>query len=106
MQESSPAWCFLILTGPFYWPLHEEPHDYYRFTKYGFQNLLKVAGYSSWEIWPDGGDWTQIFLSINLQLQRTCFIPLVIIFNLSGLIMEFLDHREKIPANYTIIARP
>jgi len=40
----------LILTGPFYWPLHEEPNDYYRFTSYGFEYLLKTAGYKSIDI--------------------------------------------------------
>ena len=96
---------FLILTGPFYWPLHEEPRDFYRFTKYGFEHMLSTAGFSSWEIWPDGGDWTQIFLSINLQLQGFWFLPLTVCFNTAGIIMEHLDHREKIPANYTIVAR-
>jgi SAM-dependent methyltransferase len=96
---------FLILTGPFYWPLHEEPRDYHRFTRYGFDNLLSNAGFSSWEIWPDGGNWTQIFLSINLQLRRVCFIPLIMLFNCLGLVMDYLDHEETIPANYTILAR-
>jgi len=35
----------LLLTGPFYWPLHEEPHDFYRFTRYGFEHLLVSAGF-------------------------------------------------------------
>lgn len=96
---------FLVLTGPFYWPLHEEPHDYHRFTRYGFENLLSRSGFSSWEIRADGGDWTQIFLSINLQLQRTLFIPLIIFFNFLGLILDSVDHGEKTPANYTVLAR-
>ncbi len=31
----------LILTTPFIFPLHDRPYDYYRFTKYGLQHLLK-----------------------------------------------------------------
>lgn len=96
---------FLILTGPFYWPLHEEPYDFYRFTKYGFENLLREAGFSHWEIRPDGGDWAQIFLSVNLHLEKKCFIPLRVIFNLAGLILDRLDHRELSSANYTVIAK-
>ncbi len=30
----------LILTTPFIFPLHERPHDYFRYTKYGLQHLL------------------------------------------------------------------
>ena len=35
---------WLILSAPFYWPLHEEPHDYFRFTRYGLEILLVNAG--------------------------------------------------------------
>ncbi|MFC2188725.1 class I SAM-dependent methyltransferase [Fulvivirgaceae bacterium LMO-SS25] len=31
----------LILTTPFIFPLHDRPHDYYRFTKYGLQFLFR-----------------------------------------------------------------
>jgi len=31
----------LLLTTRFLFPLHDVPHDYYRFTKYGLQHLLK-----------------------------------------------------------------
>lgn len=31
----------LILTVPFILPIHDEPHDYFRFTKYGLELLLK-----------------------------------------------------------------
>ncbi|MDX2144504.1 MAG: methyltransferase domain-containing protein [Rhodospirillaceae bacterium] len=34
----------LILTAPMQWRHHEAPHDYYRFTKYGLENLLARAG--------------------------------------------------------------
>ncbi|MGB1077479.1 MAG: class I SAM-dependent methyltransferase [Bdellovibrionales bacterium] len=31
----------LILSTPLMFPLHDEPYDYYRYTKYGLQHLLK-----------------------------------------------------------------
>ncbi len=34
-----------ILTAPQTWGLHEEPHDYYRFTEYGLRYLLESAGF-------------------------------------------------------------
>lgn len=47
----------LILSGPMYWPLHEEPHDYFRFTRYGFTHILQQAGFEQIEIRPNGGKW-------------------------------------------------
>jgi hypothetical protein len=46
---------------PFYWPLHEIPYDFYRFSKYGFENLLKKAGFQEIAIIANGGTWAQIF---------------------------------------------
>ncbi len=40
----------LILTVPFFWGLHEEPRDYYRFTKYGLANYCMKYGLSVIEI--------------------------------------------------------
>lgn len=96
---------FLVLTGPFYWPLHEEPFDYHRFTKYGFENLLKQAGFVSWEMRADGGSWAQAFLTINLQLRSRWFIPFWVIFNLIGQLMDKIDYTELSPSNYTILAK-
>jgi hypothetical protein len=31
----------LILSTPFILPIHDRPHDYYRFTKFGLQYLLR-----------------------------------------------------------------
>lgn len=46
-----------ILSGPMYWPLHEEPYDFFRFTKYGFSSLLKNAGFAVEEESANGGKW-------------------------------------------------
>jgi SAM-dependent methyltransferase len=35
---------YLILTTPLYWPLHEEPYDFFRFTPYGLRHLCEKAG--------------------------------------------------------------
>ncbi|MBP7511151.1 MAG: class I SAM-dependent methyltransferase [Bacteroidia bacterium] len=46
-----------IVSGPMYWPLHEEPFDFHRFTKHGFAHSLKKAGFEVVEILPNGGKW-------------------------------------------------
>ena len=46
-----------IVSGPMYWPLHEEPYDFHRFTKHGFAHTLQKAGFEVVEIIPNGGKW-------------------------------------------------
>lgn len=47
-----------ILSGPMYWPLHEEPYDFFRFTKHGFRFILEKAGFEIVEIKSNGGKWS------------------------------------------------
>lgn len=48
---------YFILSAPMYWPLHEEPYDFYRYTKHGLQYLFEQAGFSVIEIHANGGKW-------------------------------------------------
>jgi SAM-dependent methyltransferase len=45
----------LLLIVPFEWEVHQDPHDYFRFTKYGLEYLLQGAGYVHPDIRPVGG---------------------------------------------------
>lgn len=45
----------LLLTVPFEWPLHYEPHDYWRFTPYSLKILLTKAGFKIQKIDRIGG---------------------------------------------------
>jgi SAM-dependent methyltransferase len=45
----------LILTVPHLSRLHEEPHDYFRFTKYGIKTALESVGFDILELKPVGG---------------------------------------------------
>jgi len=42
----------LFATVPFVWELHEEPHDYWRFTRYALEALLMDAGLDATAIVP------------------------------------------------------
>jgi SAM-dependent methyltransferase len=48
---------YFIVSGPMYWHLHEEPYDFFRFTKYGFKYIFEKAGFEIAEINPNGGTW-------------------------------------------------
>jgi SAM-dependent methyltransferase len=45
----------LFLTVPFIWPLHETPHDEYRYTPYSLERFLVKAGFKDIIIAPLGG---------------------------------------------------
>jgi len=96
---------FLVLTGPFWWPLHEVPHDYHRFTRYGFEHMLRSAGFSEIEITPDGGDWAQFFLSVAQRLPSRAMAPLRLVTNLAGAALDRAAPSFTYPANYTMLAR-
>jgi len=56
---------YFILSGPMYWNLHEEPYDFFRFTKYGFKHILEKAGFEVCEIVSNGGAWATLGQVIN-----------------------------------------
>ncbi len=45
----------LILTAPHIWNVHEQPHDYFRYTMYGLAHLFAKAGLEIVEIRPMAG---------------------------------------------------
>ena len=51
----------IILTVPFAWELHEEPHDFFRYTKHALKQLFENAGFEIDYIRPNGGKWAAIY---------------------------------------------
>lgn len=45
----------LLLIVPQEWEIHQAPHDYYRFTRYGVRFLLERAGFTEIHVQPVGG---------------------------------------------------
>lgn len=60
----------LTLSIPFQWWVHEDPWDYYRYTRYGLQYLLEQAGFTEILVTPTTGFWSMWLLKLNYQLQR------------------------------------
>lgn len=46
---------YAVYTVPLYWHLHEEPRDFYRYTRYGLQYLFEKSGFQVIEIMPMTG---------------------------------------------------
>lgn len=45
----------LLLAAPQDWEIHQAPHDYFRFTRYGLRHLLETAGFAAIHVRPVGG---------------------------------------------------
>jgi SAM-dependent methyltransferase len=51
LQPAAP----LLIVAPHQWEVHQAPHDYYRYTRFGLQYLLEKAHFDVIEIRPVGG---------------------------------------------------
>jgi SAM-dependent methyltransferase len=51
----------VILTVPFVWELHEEPYDFFRYTKHALKELFEHSGFEIDYIKPNGGKWAAIY---------------------------------------------
>ncbi len=61
----------LVCSVPHLSRLHEEPHDYYRYTKYGLRYLFENAGFRIISIEPTGG----MFCFLGHQLSTIFLLP-------------------------------
>jgi SAM-dependent methyltransferase len=61
------------LSAPMSWHQHQQPHDYFRYTSFGFRHLLEHSGMRVLEMRPMGGYFW--FLSFNLQLVHYWLFP-------------------------------
>jgi SAM-dependent methyltransferase len=55
----------LILSAPFCFRLHEEPHDYYRFSPHGLRHMCARAGLEVVELHPQGSLWSVLGHKLN-----------------------------------------
>jgi len=102
----------IFITVPFMWHVHEEPYDYFRFTRYGLEYLLKKVGFVDIYIKENTGFWQTWILKFNYHSTRYARGPLKYLFILIWLIAQviapFLDRYDFNPrecASYTVIAQ-
>ena len=101
----------LLLIAPHEWEEHQQPHDYFRYTRFGLDYLLRRAGFGAIEIRPVGG----IFRLVGRRLLNTIqFLPLplaVLLFlplAIPGFLLpllDFLDQRRNFTLGYICYAR-
>lgn len=97
----------IILSGPMYWPLHEEPYDFFRFTEHGLRFLLEKTGFTEIEVVNNGGKWAlcgQVLIHTigNTRLGRRFVIRAI------NRLFAHLDDSHPTrdnPMNYVVVAR-
>ncbi len=97
-------------------PLHDEPHDYFRFTRLGAEFLLRQHGLEPIEYVPVGGLWARVGLTLIAGLNRLnrgptrvltelpvrlMYVVLQLVFEVLDLL--FLDPREVL--SHIVVAR-
>lgn len=98
----------LIVSGPLYWPLHEEPFDYFRFTEHGFRFLLERAGFFVDETMRNGGKWALCGQVLIHTVQGTWLNQPFVVRAINWVFANLDDHYEargNSPMNYVIVAR-
>lgn len=97
-------------------PLHDEPWDFFRFTRFGAKYLLERSGFEVVEVVPIGGLWARVGLSTIAGLQRLnrgptrilTEIPVRVLYLVLQLFFElmdrvFFDPREVL--SHLVVAR-
>ena len=92
----------LLLAAPHEWEVHQAPHDYFRYTRYGLQYLLERAGFEPIEIRPAGGYFRLVARRLLNGLQFFTggvrwlgFVPAAILLVPPALILPFLDALDR-----------
>jgi ubiquinone/menaquinone biosynthesis C-methylase UbiE len=109
----------IILTVPFAWELHEEPFDFFRFSKHALKELFEQTGFQIEYIKPNGGKWAAIYqLRTNMlyhsfkkktwynKLKKILFMELRLT-QLRNLFAIWLDKKfrdEIFTLNYIVVA--
>lgn len=109
----------IFLTTPQSWRIHQAPHNYFYFTKYGLNSLFRNAGFSKIKATPMGGYFWFLADAIrfnNLLEQINKKNPLKIILAIIGypftqliipfilFYLDFLDKKREWTMGYTLEA--
>jgi SAM-dependent methyltransferase len=88
----------LLLIVPHEWEVHQAPHDYFRFTRYGVMYLLENAGFADIQVNPVGGFFRLLSRRLlnSLQFFPAPLLPVAALFLAPpALVMPFLDFLDR-----------
>jgi len=102
----------LFMTVPFMWQIHEEPHDYFRYTQYGLRYLLEKNGFSEIAIKEKTGFWLMWWLRFNYHTVRFArgpvkylWYPVWCFTQVLGILLDKVNPGSGQPAGYVIQAK-
>jgi len=106
-----PGGC-AIYTVPLFWHLHEEPRDFYRYTKYGLRYLFEKTGFEVILVYPCSGFWVTFGSEFNYYvtsfsrgLFRYVIDAVKVVNNLLCYRLDKLHKAEKFTWMYLVVAR-
>lgn len=103
-----------IVSVPLFWHLHDEPRDFYRYTRHGLEYLFQQAGFEIDRIEPVGTFWTVAATMASYHAFKFHRGPLRWFrlihflagsFQLAGYVLEKCDRSEKWTCLYLVVAR-
>jgi len=101
----------LLLVVPQDWEVHQPPHDYFRFTRYGVRHLLESAGFTDISIQPAGGFFRLLARRLLNGLQffpPVLFLPAALFLVPPALVLplfDFLDRERNFTLGYVCVAK-
>ncbi len=110
MARTAEPGARLLLVVPHEWEVHQHPHDYFRFTRYGIEHLLDASAWQVQSITPGGGFFRllsrrlmnslQFFPGYLMPLLALGVVPLALV--VAGL--DFLDQKRDYTLGYFVQA--
>jgi SAM-dependent methyltransferase len=104
----------LLIAAPQDWEVHQPPHDYFRYTRYGIAYLLRKAGFENIEVRACGGYFRLLARRLLNGLQFftggarwLLFLPAALLLVPRALILpwlDFLDRERNFPLGYICTA--
>lgn len=98
----------LLIAAPHEWEVHQPPHDYFRFTRFGLKYLLEQAGCEVQEMRPSGGYFRLLARRLLNGLQFFAggarwllFVPAAVLLVPPALVLPFFDFLDR-DRNFTV----
>jgi SAM-dependent methyltransferase len=98
----------LLIAAPHEWEVHQAPHDYFRYTRYGLAHLLNKAGFDEIEIRAAGGYFRLLARRLLNGLQFFSsgirwmwFVPAALLLAPAAILLPFLDFLDR-DKNFTL----